>query len=150
MPTTLKKHARPIASWQQTAGAKEIKEAYLKGHRDGSEESAMLFREKRDANIAKAAAHTSEVLDHLEANGFQPREAYLKIESWYEFEVLVGVRDEDFLNKTFQEVYSFVGELEERVEEELYSIWFSFVGTPAELDKSIVIRNGFVREFVQQ
>lgn len=139
-----------IDSWQlSTTGAKlysadAVIDAYLKGKKEGLEQTQKAAIQQLESNIRKAATHTLKVFEYLKEQGITPITAYLKLDRFDVMEVMFTLEDEDLLNDKITSVYDYVCSFEEAVSEELYNITFGFVDQGPEFNESLLRSDGYV------
>lgn len=118
-------------------------DAYLKGKNDGLEQHQRLIFEKLVSNIDKAGKDTSEILTYLKKNKFNPLAAYLRINSWDDFSILIILPEKEFLDKSMLSVYDQISILENKVQEDMYHIQISISDTEDQIDDNYVRSDGF-------
>ncbi|MEX0810843.1 MAG: hypothetical protein WD048_01420 [Chitinophagales bacterium] len=119
-------------------------DAYLKGKNESLEEAQKLVLEKLVKNINKAGKHTKQVLHHFNKNNLNPISAFLKINSWDDFTIMVVLPHDEFLSKKIISVYEFVSEFENKVSEDLYHIQITICDSDGNLDENYIRSDGFV------
>ncbi|MFZ6010828.1 MAG: hypothetical protein ACOYXT_10835, partial [Bacteroidota bacterium] len=72
-----------------------------------------------------------------------PISAHLKIDSLFVFEVIVLLKEDDFLSNKMQAVYSWCSEKQHKENGELYKIWFHFIDVMPEFDFNQLSADGF-------
>jgi hypothetical protein len=137
------------ANWELTSpkdklfSSDHVIDAYLKGKNDGLEQQQRLIIEKLVSNINKAGKNTSDILSFLRKKKLNPISAYLRINSWDDFSVLIILPQDEFLDKKMISVYNYISELENKVDEEMYHIQVSFCDTEDNIDENYVRSDGF-------
>jgi len=119
-------------------------DAYLKGKNEGLEQQQRLIIEKLVSNIDKSGKYTTEVINFLKKKKLKPIAAFLKINSWDDFETLIIVPEKDFLNEKMLEVYKFISNLESRVSEDMYQLEISFCNQDEKIDEDYIRSDGYV------
>src|SRR5438094_214896 len=138
------------ANWEFTSpkdklySSDHVIDAYLKGKSEGLEQAQRLILEKLVSNINKSGKHTTEILEYLRKKKFNPISAYLKINSWDDFSVLIVLPQSEFVDKKIFSVYEFISGLENEVSEDLYHIQVSICDTEDQIDESYVRSDGFI------
>jgi hypothetical protein len=137
------------ANWELTSpkdklfSSDHVIDTYLKGKNDGLEQQQRLIIEKLVSNINKAGKNTSDILSFLRKKKLNPISAYLRINSWDDFSVLIILPQDEFLDKKMISVYNYISELENKVDEEMYHIQVSFCDTEDNIDENYVRSDGF-------
>jgi hypothetical protein len=137
------------ANWELTSpreklfSSDHVIDAYLKGKNDGLEQQQKLIIEKLESNLNKAGKDTAEILAFLSENNLHPSEAYLRINSWDDFSVLIVLPQDEFLDPRMLEVYAHITQLESKVEEAMYHIQVSFCDTEDNIDEHYIRSDGF-------
>lgn len=122
-------------------------DAYITGKKDGLQLAQKTAIAQLKKNIEKAGDQTKKLLDHMESIGFSAVDAYLRIISIDNLEVLVAVKQDDFLNDKFLDVYNWLAALEEVAREEIFNISFSYIDLSENFDEQIVFSDGFIHKF---
>ncbi|MCZ2129327.1 MAG: hypothetical protein LC109_03570 [Bacteroidia bacterium] len=137
------------ANWELTSpkdklfSSDHVIDAYLKGKNDGLEQQQRLIIEKLVSNINKAGKDTTDILSFLKKKKLNPISAYLRINSWDDFSILVILPQEEFLDKRMLSVYDYISELENKVDEDMYHIQVSVCDTEDNIDENYVRSDGF-------
>jgi hypothetical protein len=137
------------ANWELTSpkdklfSSDHVIDAYLKGKNDGLEQKQRLIIEKLVSNINKAGKDTTDILSFLKKKRLNPISAYLRINSWDDFSILVILPQEEFLDKKMLSVYDYISELENKVDEDMYHIQVSVCDTEDNIDENYVRSDGF-------
>lgn len=118
-------------------------DAYLKGKNDGLEQQQRLIIDKLVSNINKAGKNTTDILSFLKKKKLNPISAYLRINSWDDFSILIILSKEEFLDKKMLIVYDYISELENKVDEDMYHIQVTFCDTEDNLDENYIRSDGF-------
>jgi hypothetical protein len=141
------------ANWELTSpkeklySSDHVIDAYLKGKDDGLEQQQRLIFEKLVSNIEKAGRDTSRVWTLLKDNRFSPIGAYLRINSWDDFSMLIILHQSDFLDERMLGVYEHISEIENDVEEDMYHIQVAICDTEDQIDENYVRSDGFALKF---
>jgi len=120
--------------------------AYMKGREEGVDSLKAGFKKLIMDNMKKAAKNSHEVVKKIRENKFDVITAYLNIHEWNELEVLFVVPEEHYLDSDFIKIYDFVKKYETKLNNENYSITFSFVEKSDTLDKDCILSDGFHHE----
>lgn len=138
------------ANWEFTSpkdklfSSDHVIDAYLKGKSDGLEQQQKLVVEKLISNINKSGKYTNEILSFLKKEKLNPLSAYLRINSWDDFSVLIALPQKEFLDKKILSVYDFISALESKVREDMYNVEVVICDTEDEIDENYVHSDGFV------
>ncbi|RPA68439.1 hypothetical protein EF405_12340 [Cyclobacteriaceae bacterium YHN15] len=137
------------ANWELTApkeklfSSDHVIDAYLKGKNHGLEQQQRLILEKLISNINKAGKDTSAILSFLKKKKLNPIAAYLRINSWDDFSILIILPQDEFLDKRMLRVYDFISDLESRVGDDMYNIQVTVCDTEDKIDENYVRSDGF-------
>jgi len=137
------------ANWELTSpkdklfSSDHVIDAYLKGKNDGLEQQQRLIIEKLVSNINKAGKDTTNILSFLKKKKLNPISAYLRINSWDDFSILVILPQEEFLGKKILIVYDYISELENKVDEDMYHIQVSLCDSADNIDENYIRSDGF-------
>lgn len=137
------------ADWELTSpkdklfSSDHVIDAYLKGKNDGLEQQQRLIIEKLVSNINKAGKHTTSILSFLRKKKLNPISAYLRLNSWDDFSILIILPQDEFLDKRILSVYNYISELENEVDEEMYHIHVSVCDTEDKIDENYIRSDGF-------
>jgi len=137
------------ANWELTSpkdlqfSSDQVIDAYLKGKQEGLELQQKLVVEKLMSNIAKAGNHTSELLEIIKNKSLNPVSAYLRINSWDDYTILVVLPQSEFLDPRTLDLYDYISEMESEVEEDMYRIQVSLCDTVSEINEQYVRSDGF-------
>jgi len=138
------------ANWEFTSPGEKlfssdhVIDAYLKGKNEGLEHAQRLVIEKLIANIDKSGKNTRRILEFLKQISINPISAFLKINSWDDFSILIILPQSDYLGDKIILAYNFISELEEEVTEEFYHLQVSFCDTEDTIDSNSIRSDGFV------
>ncbi len=137
------------ANWEFTSPSEKlfssdhVIDAYMKGQKSGLEQAQRLILEKLVSNINKASNNTTTIIDFIRKKSFNPIAAYLKINSFDDFAVLIVLPQLEFIDKKIFSVYDFISVLENKEKEELYQIQISICDTEDNIDENYVVSEGF-------
>jgi hypothetical protein len=124
--------------------AKGINEGRKKGIVEGLEQGQKLVLDKLKNNIDKSGKHTSEILNYFKDQKFNPIAAYLKINSWDDFTILIVVPENEFIDPKFLPIYNYISKFESDVNEELYRLQIMICDTEGKIDDNYIKSDGFV------
>jgi len=92
------------ANWEftspkdKTISSDHVIDAYLKGKKEGLEQAQKLMLDRLTQNINKSGIYTTELLNFLKKKKLNPISAFLKINSWDSFKVLLILPEKEFLS----------------------------------------------------
>lgn len=118
-------------------------DAYLKGQKTGLEQAQRLIFEKLVANINRSGKNTTKILEYMMRKKFNPISAYLRINSFDDFSVLVVLPQLEFIDKKIFSVYDFISKLETSENEDLYQLQVSICDTEDNIDENYIRSDGF-------
>jgi hypothetical protein len=136
-----------LAPGEQVYSCDQVIDAYLKGKSEGIQQAQKLIMRQLDQNVGKTVEQTDLLIEHLASKGFHPLAAYIKIDDWDSFNVLVTVPDEEWCDIRFLEVFDYIMKEEERAENEFYTVETNFCGIPNDPDsfnEKLVFFDGFI------
>lgn len=122
----------------------EVIDAYFRGKKDGLKSHQQSLLDSLNNNVDSCAKHSYEVITHLKEKGFENTSAFLKILQWNTLRVIVSLKEQDFLNPDFLEIYDFVSKLEERVCSNTYTIDFSFLDYSEKVNEKNLHADGYI------
>lgn len=142
------------ANWELTApkdklfSSDHVIDAYLKGKNDGLEQQQKLVIEKLVVNIKKSTEHTSNVLSYLKKEKFHPLSAYLRINSWDDFTMLIVLPQKEFIDEKILKVYNYISKVENMAKEEMYNIQITICDTENKVDENYIRSDGFALKHI--
>jgi hypothetical protein len=125
----------------------QVIDAYLKGKNEGIQQAQKLIMRELDQNVGKTVTQTNLLIEHLASKGFHPVAAYMKINDWYDFTVLVTIPDDEWCDPRFLAVFNYIIQATQNISDEFYSLEIHFCGIPANPDhfnEQSVFFDGFV------
>ena len=137
------------ANWEFTSpkdklySSDHVIDAYLKGKNDGLEQQQRLILEKLMSNIQQCGKHTGEILAFFKTIAFNPVAAYLKIDSWDDFSILIILPQGEFLNEKMLAAYDFISTFEQDIASDMYHVQVIVCDTEERIDESYVRADGF-------
>jgi hypothetical protein len=137
------------ANWEFTNpkeklfSSNQVIDAYLKGQKSGLEKAQQVMFQKLVLNINKSGKNTSTVLDYFRNKNFNPISAYLRINSFDDFALLILLPQREFIAKEMLNIYDFISEFESKENEEYYHIQISICDTEEGIEESYVRSDGF-------
>lgn len=137
------------ANWEFTSPTERLYtsdhviDAYLTGKKEALEQTERLIFDKLKSNINNSGSHTNEILKYLKKEKFNPIGAYLKINSWDDFSILLILPENEFLSDNIYSVYDYLTKLEDKVSSEFYKLNVSICDTDGEVDDSCIKADGF-------
>jgi hypothetical protein len=136
-----------LAPRENVYSCDQIIDAYLKGKSEGVRQTQKLVMQQLGRNVAKTFEQADLLIEHLASRGFHPLSAYIKIDEWDVFTVMVTVPDDEWCDPLFLDIFNYVMKAEESTEDEFYSLQIHFCGIPDEPDsfnEQSVFYDGFV------
>jgi hypothetical protein len=135
-----------IAPHESVYSCDQVIDAYLKGKSDGVQQTQKLIAKQLDDNIKKTLVQTDRLVSHILSIGFHPQAAYMRIDGWDAFTILVTLPDDEWCDERFLEVFAYVCESEEILSGDFYSLETLFCGVPSSgsLDEESVTLDGFI------
>ena len=130
-------------SREEHYGPDQVIAAYEVGVSKGIGDALELWREKIDENTVKAGRDTRRLVEELRKRALTLNSARLKVVSSDQCEVLITLPEEEYVKEGFEDVYSFVSELENESRGEHYSIAFLFCPEVQGFDDRKVWLDGF-------
>ena len=137
------------ANWELTSPnerlytSDHVIDAYLTGKNEALEQTEKLIIDKLKTNINNSGSHTNEILKYLKKQKFNPIGAYLKINSWDDFSILLILPENEFLSDKIFSVYDYLTNLEDSVSSEFYKLNISIYDTNGEIDDNCIKADGF-------
>jgi hypothetical protein len=125
----------------------QVIDAYLKGKSDGIQQAQKLVVRELDRNVSKTIEQADLLVEHLTSNGFHPISAYIKIDDWDSFTILMPVPDEEWCDMRFLEVFNYIKDAEERASSEFYNLEihpFGISDEPDSFNEQLVFYDGFI------
>ena len=140
---------KEIDSWQLSADGPRLYstdaviDAYLKGRKNGLDEQQKALQNIFAGNYRKSSQNTTELYKFLISIDIVPVSAHLKFNSFVSFEIIVLLKEDDFLSDKMDKVYTWCREFQSRVEEDSYRVCFSFIDFLDGFDFAQLISDGF-------
>ena len=135
-----------IISWVPTkedSFSNQLIDAYLNGKKDGMEQYKKLEISKMEENIKKTGIVASYILNTFKNNKFAPIDAYLRVNSFDRFDIMVTVPEDDCLKENFLDMYDVISDIETKSKEEFYMVFISICSINNYFDEQIVISDGY-------
>ena len=132
-----------VPTAKDDAMSNQMIEAYRTGLKDGLEQQQKLVFSKLKENIEKSGSLTMQLIETIKESGFTTLDAYLRVNSWDDFEIMVTVPECDYLKDEFLEMYDVVSKIENENKNELYDVFISFCSTNEHFDESVVSSDGY-------
>lgn len=137
------------AKWQVSAPKEKlfsednVIDAYLKGKREGLKAAEKASWELLNSNIEKSAEYTDRVIKEITNKKFTPISAHLKICSLIGLNVIIKIKEEDFLSDEFLNIYSFIGRYENEINKDIFNLSFSFIDGDKTFNQTRLRADGF-------
>ncbi|MDF3822396.1 hypothetical protein P3G55_21025 [Leptospira sp. 96542] len=139
-------------NWEVTEGDKsysgdQVISAYLKGKKDGLEQDQKLRLERLITNVNKSAEYTAKIFENIKSNRLNATFARLKINSWENFSIIIGIPENEFITENMLDIYNFATNLESELENDLYHLEFSFVGINEYFNVNSLTSDGYALKY---
>jgi tRNA splicing endonuclease len=121
----------------------QLIEAYMTGKKEGIEQQQKLVNAKVVENINKTGCITQYLMDTLRENQFHPVDAYLRVQSLAQFDVMITVPEDEYLQTEFLEMMDVISEIENKSKEELYEVFISFCSINECFDERLVVSDAY-------
>jgi hypothetical protein len=137
-------------SWELTSpkeklfSSDHVIEAYLKGKQEGLEQAQKLMLNKLVQNINNSGSFTQQIISFLKENNLKPSSAFLKINSWDDFKILITLPEDDFVNEKILTAYDFISQFEDKVNEDLFHLEVSMTDVNDNFDEKCLKSDGFI------
>ncbi|MDR2145600.1 MAG: hypothetical protein LBE91_03960 [Tannerella sp.] len=143
------KKDKTVASWiptrkDETFTSDDLIDAYLHGRKDAFAAAKRLAFDKLNTNIEKSKDITVSLLNTLKRHNFNPVDAYLMVDGFDYFKILITVPELERANEDFLEMYDLVAELEEKNKNEFYYVLVSFCHINEYFDEEKVLSDGYI------
>ncbi|SES00271.1 hypothetical protein [Pedobacter rhizosphaerae] len=125
----------------------QVIDAYLSGKKDGLRSAEKVILDRLDNNVDNSGTQVLDLLKFLDRKNISGNDAYLKINSWKDLSILISVKESDFYNESFLNVYEFVEHLEETLNSETCHVEFSFVDFNEKLNDYNLHCDGYVLKY---
>ena len=125
-------------------GPNQMIGSFTAGIRTGVDRLVALADEQFGFNKQKAGELTASVLEELRERDFHPVFAKLKITNWDEFEILIALPKNEFLDDNLLRVLDYTSEMEQRETNAAFSIAFHFFGKGEDYFDKKVISDGYI------
>lgn len=119
-------------------------EAYLKGEKDGLKNEQKVLFNQFTSNVERTKTNVIKLLTDIESHGFKPLTAYIKFDSFDVFHALISVPESDFVKDEFLNAYNQAIKLENEIQDELYSLDFSFIPMSDNTIEESITHDGYV------
>jgi len=126
----------------------EVIDAYLKGKEDGLNQHKVVLMEKLKSNLLKTVTHRNQLYEFLYKHSFTPETSFLKISSVYEFQILIIIPEKEYLKESFLETYKYASEIEKKVHDDTYNVFFSFTNSIDELNDDCLRSEGYLLQHI--
>jgi hypothetical protein len=119
-------------------------EAYFKGKDAGQRTETSLAADQIGKNLQKSSELTANILDNLRGRNFSPGDIFLRIASQKFYEILITLPENEFLNDEILEVYSFLGELQQKEASNYYNVDVTLCPFSERLNIDCLTADGFI------
>lgn len=139
-------------NWEQTIAnsgysfsevEKYMKESYQKGYDDKGEELKNKISEIFDSNSQITNKLTIDLFNHLKELDLKPINAFLKVESIFNFSIIVTVSLEDYISEKLLKAYNWTNETEKILKNDNYRIDISFMYDDENLNVDCLNSDGY-------
>ncbi len=145
----VQKALQPV-NWELTAvkdrkfTSDHVIDAYFEGKSAGLQQAEQLIMKSLIENINKAGEITAELLNFMRAKvDFHPISTHMKINSWSDFQVLIILPTNEFLDKKIFEVYNKISEVEDSSTSEFFNVVMSICNTNEPIDEVCITSDGY-------
>jgi len=143
------KKKKTVASWiptrkDETFTSDDLIDAYLHGRKDAFAAAKQLAFDKLIANIEKSKDITVSLLNALKNHNFNPIDAYLLVDGFDYFKIMITVPELERASDDFLEMYDIATELEENNKNDFYYVLVSFCHANEHFDEEKVLSDGYI------
>jgi hypothetical protein len=117
--------------------------AYELGLKHADEHAQQEYETLREQRIHQIAHLRDDIANFLKIEGFHPIKDFWGVETAQEFDLMLLVRQEDFLSEEFRRVYGFARAMRTKVTEDRYSVNVTFSDQTPEFDENLVVADGY-------
>ncbi|WP_145860822.1 hypothetical protein [Pedobacter suwonensis] len=125
----------------------QVIDAYLTGKKHGLQSYQKSLYNSLQQNVDACAVITKSVLEYLKKINIESDTAFLKINNWDNFNIILPVKEEDFLDEKFLSVYDFASDLEEKSINDTFNFGVSFLDYTEKLNEHNLQCDGFILKF---
>jgi len=148
---SLKKEKKTI-TWVPTPNgdwftSDQLIDAYMNGKKEGMEQFKKLEMNKMAENINKSGFIAIDIFNKLKINKFSPIDAYLRVNSFDRFDMMITVPESDSLKDEFLNMYDLISDIETNTKDEFYMLFISFCSANNHFDEQIVLSDGYSLKF---
>jgi hypothetical protein len=124
----------------------QVIDAYLEGKSEGVQQTQKLIVRELERNVRKTVEQADRFIEHLASMRFHPFSAYIRIDEWDTFTILVAVPDEEWCDPRFLEVFDYIIKAEQGVSNEFYNLEIQVFGAcgPESLNETSIFADGFI------
>lgn len=123
MNTTLETNSINSTEWTIPDGGNEsgvfsadhVVEAYFKGKRAGKDEANEIVQNELKNRIETVGKQTMSLITYLTKFKVTPSNVFLRVNSLKSFDVLVIIKEKDFLSDKMIEIYNHIGSMQSEV-----------------------------------
>lgn len=127
--------------------ADEVLDAYLTGKQDGINELNNNAIEWIKRNLSDCMKFLNELFEDINKRGIAFDGIFYNPPSPYSITLIVTVSEDDFLKDDFNDLYSFIHQLEENYNTDTLEICLSFIAKNEFYDEESIIEDGFIKIF---
>jgi hypothetical protein len=125
----------------------EVIDAYFNGMSVGKDQTRRLLVNQFKENVEKATGLAEKVYNAVAEKGFNPTEIHLKANQVSNFNALIVVTKEDFINPEFDKIYSVARKVRKESESETFFLTLSFIPYSKELNESCLASDGYFLKY---
>lgn len=150
--TSIQKVLKP-KNWELTSPkerlftSNHVIDAYFTGKKEALEQNEKLIMEKLVGNVNKSGQNTKDLLKHLKQNQFNPIGAYLKINSWDNFTILLLLPESEFLDEKIFDVYEYISTYEDSLKSDFYNLSISIFDTDGDFNEDCIKSDGYIFKY---
>lgn len=123
----------------------DVLDAYNAGKHVGAANVEKAFADLLKRNIRDASKFLNSVVSQLYALDIPFTDVYIRHGRWPEIEILMAVRDTDYVKKDFKVIYDVVFDLEQEYNNESLQIYISFLPVNEHFNEAQVLSDAYVK-----
>lgn len=125
-------------------------DAYLIGKQDGKDEQQRILEQKFNENLAKATKAAEKLFADAKKKKITFSDIRIKANSITQFSALFMAEVSDFVSNKFRDVYTMANTLENELENDSFSIIFSFMPKGDQLNEDCISADGYFLKYGQK
>lgn len=127
----------------------EIIEAYLQGRKYERDRKQEELQKSFQQNLKQAAVVTQQAIDLLTKQGYHPCNAFLRPNHFADFNIILTVSEDDFLDDGFPEIYNTIHQFEQEASKNGVNIFFDFVDESPSFSEEHLKSDGYVLKYAR-